>query len=140
MTPDELMDDPEAIGKMQQDRKNKPYIDKQSYVYTYTYPEQEHKLKTGDNCVITDTISQISKVVIDDEKRKVNFRLGIKRGLMPDSLSIGAGGPIDSRKLQDALFRFADSIINNDGSYPALEAVLRRELPRIKGAEKTRPS
>ncbi|MBP1748978.1 MAG: nuclease [Deltaproteobacteria bacterium] len=136
MTPDELMDDPEAIGKMQQDRKNKPYIDKQSYVYTYTYPEQEHKLKTGDNCVITNTRLQISKVVIDDEKLKVNFRLGIKRGLLPDSLSISAGGPIDSRKLQDALFCFADSIINDERSYPAIEAILRRELPRIKGRRK----
>lgn len=139
MTHDELMEDTEAIGAMTQDPRRPPYVEKRSNIYTYTYPEQEHKLKTGDGCVVTDTLAPINNLKIDDGGRTVTFSYSIKRDPLPTVLSIGIGDPINSNKLKGAIYRFADSIIDGDNAYPALEALLGRDSPKIKGRRKQKP-
>ncbi len=133
MTPEELMENVEAIGNMYHDPANPPYKDKNSYVYTYLYPEQETKIKTGDSCVITDTLQSINKLVVDEDALKVTFSYPAKKGMLNTRLSIGLGGPLNSDSLTDAVYRFADSIIEQNKKYPALEAILSRDIPRIKG-------
>lgn len=136
MTHDELLEDTEAIGAMMQDPRHPPYAEKRSNIYTYTYPEQEHKLKTGDGCVVTDTLAPINNLKIDDGGRTVTFSYSNKRDPLPMVLSIGIGDPIKSNKLKGAIYRFADSIIDGYHAYPALEALLGRDYPKIKGRRK----
>ena len=136
MAPEELVDNVEAIGGMHQDPANPPYAEKKSYVYTYLYPEQETKIKNNDNCVITDTLQPISKLVVDEEASTVTFSCPARNGMLDDKLSIGLGGPINSDSLTSAVYRFADSIIKGDKKYPALAAILYQDMPRIKGHKK----
>ncbi len=136
MTSEELIENVEAIGDMYQDPANPPYAEKKSYVYTYLYPEQDTKIKTGDNCVIADTIQSINKLVVDEDAFKVTFSYPVKKGTLDARLSIGLGRPLDSDSLTSAVYRFADSLIKNNKKYPALEALLYQDTPLIKGHKK----
>jgi len=136
MMSEELIENVEAIGDMYQDPANPPYAEKKSYVYTYLYPEQDTKIKTDDNCVISDTIQSINKLVIDEDAFKVTFSYPVKKGTLDARLSIGLGRPLDSDSLTSAVYRFADSIIEQNKKYPALEALLYQDTPRIKGHKK----
>ena len=51
MTEDELLEDIECLAGLTLDRDNPPKRVDRSILWTYTYPEQETKLKTGDQVV-----------------------------------------------------------------------------------------
>jgi predicted RecB family nuclease len=133
MSPDELLEDAESIAGLVADPDHPPAAVNRSTRYTYLYPEQETKLKTGDGCVQVHNGVAVSDLVVDHDARRVSFKLGPKKEAPPPVLDIGLGGPISSDKLKDAVFRFADSIVSASGAYPALCAFLNREPPRIKG-------
>ncbi len=136
MSTEELIENVEAIGDMHQDPVNPPYKDKKSYVYTYIYPEQETKIKTDDNCVIADTLESINNLAVDEDASKVTFSYPARKGMLDARLNIGLGRPLNSDPLTNAVYRFADSIIEQNKKYPALEALLYQDIPRIKGHSK----
>lgn len=131
MSDEELLDDGESIGCLSLDPGRPPIQVKRSVQYTYLYPEQETKLKTGDNCVRVDNGDRLSDVIVDHDARRVQFKCSPKNEAPPAKLSIGLGGPISTAKLTSAVFRFADSIVKDDDNYPALRALLNQEPPRI---------
>lgn len=133
MSAEELLDDAESIAGLVPDPDHPLAAVKRSIRYTYLYPEQETKLKTGDNCVQVDNGASLKELVIDHDARRVTFKLGPQKEPPPVVLHIGLGGPISSDKLKKAVCRFADSVVSASGAYPALCAFLTRELPRIKG-------
>jgi len=94
MSDEELIEDVEAIGDMSLDKDRPPYHEKRSFVYTYCYPEQETKLKSGDNCVIKSTLDTINRFIIDEDIRRVTFTYPDRKDRLPERLSIGRGGPI----------------------------------------------
>jgi uncharacterized protein len=47
-------------------------------------------------------------------------------------MSIGSAGPIPTKPLKEALFRFADNIIRKGNRYQALKTLLFQELPHIR--------
>ena len=112
---------------------NPPRPDKRSTVYTYLAPEQETKLASGDDCTRTDTGESVGKIEFDEESRRVTIRIGPSKQPLPARLSLGPGGPINSKALVDALFRFADSVLAGDDRHLALKRLLRREPPRLEG-------
>ena len=70
---------------------------------------------------------------IDDTTGALKLRRGpslsgpaFPRALIPT-------GPYDDRDQRAALLRLAESVQKSEGRYPALEAVLKREPPRIRG-------
>lgn len=133
MSIEELLDDAESIAGLTPDPAHPPAPIGRSRRYTYLYPEQETKLKTGDNCVRIDTGELLSEFVVDHDERRVTFKLGLRKEPPAALLHIGLGGPISSEKLKKAVCRFADSVVDDTGAYPALCAFLNREPPRIKG-------
>jgi predicted RecB family nuclease len=133
MSPDELLDDAESIARLVADPDHPPAAVNRSIRYTFLFPEQETKLKTGDGCVLAHNGVTVSDLVVDHNARRVSFKVGPKKESPPPVLDIGMGGPISSDKLKDAVFRFADSIVGASGAYPALCAFLNREAPRITG-------
>ena len=133
MTEEELLEDGECLAALTADAASPPRRDKRSIIYTYVYPDQETKLRTGVEVTRTDTTERLGKVTIDADARRVMLRLGEKKEAPPARLSIGPGKPIDVDVLRDAIFRYADSAISATGQYRALESVLRREPPRILG-------
>lgn len=135
MEEDELLDDPECLAGLALDPAEPPVQVKQSIQYTYIAPEQETKLASGDACRRCDNADPIGAIEFDEQTRRVRFKLGVRRAWedVPQRLSIGPGGPLDSSKIVAALFRFADSVLAADGAYDAIEQLLRRDLPRLAG-------
>lgn len=133
MSEDELIEDPDCLGGLTQDPANPPYPDKRSTVYTYLVPEQESKLADGDQCSRADSATALGRLFFDEQARRVVLRLGSKKEPLPLRLSLGPTGPIESAVLVNAVYRFADSVLANDGRYAALKGLLHREPPRFKG-------
>lgn len=133
MEVDELLDDGECLAGLVPDPANPPKPDKKSVVHTYLFPEQTSKLKTGDGASITQTGEQIRELNVDDDNRRVSFKRGVKKDPLPDAVCLGPGMPVSSKALTEAVFRFADSLVEGDGKYRAIEAVLSQSLPTIHG-------
>lgn len=132
MTADELAEDLECLGGLE--AVGNPVPVKRSFVQTYRYPEQDTKLEEGDTVVDAATLAPCGTIRgIDPEARTVDLGWGVGRGPYPRSLSIGPGGPLDARDLEGAVNRFVASVLAGDGRYAALEAILRREPPRVAG-------
>ena len=136
---DELLDDPECLARLEPDPAHPPQKVKQSIRYSYLVPEQESKLKHGDACTRTDTGQALGQLDFDAAARRVRLKVGPTKQPLPARLSIGPGLPIGADGLVDALYRFADSSIAGDGRYAALERMLKREAPRLKGHAAGRP-
>ncbi len=135
MAADERHEDPECIAGLA-DPVHAPRTEARSLRYTFRYPEQEFKLKTGDSCVHVDTMFPLNDLVIDEAARTASFKLGNTRELPEGPLDIGVAGPTNTKKLTAALFRYADSVMAPPGEegrsiYPAIDALLQRELPRL---------
>ncbi|SMP77249.1 uncharacterized protein SAMN06295888_12737 [Desulfonatronum zhilinae] len=139
MTEEERIEDMECIGSLVRDQKVAPVKEKQSFVYTYRYPEQETKLKSGDNVVIVGMHAPLRDFEVDQDARRVTFKMAARHGEPSARINIGAGGPFNTNKLREAVFRFADSLLAGDGNYQAIHDLLNRTAPRIKGRAPGRP-
>jgi hypothetical protein len=137
----ELLDDPECLAGLELDPSEPPQPVKRSIQYTYIAPPQDTKLSSGDSCRRCDTASSIGAISFDEATRRVRFKIGQKRAWeeVPQRLSIGPGGPIDSEKMAYALREFADGLLAGGGRHPAIEQFLRREPPRLVGREPQSP-
>jgi len=133
MDVDELLDDGACLAGLQPDPANPPKDDKRSIVHTYLFPEQESKLKTGDGASITQTGEPVSELKIDADHRRVSFKRAAKKGPIQDTVCIGPGMPVSTKALTEAVFRFANSMVEGNGIYPAIEAVLSQSLPTVRG-------
>ena len=133
LSEEELIDDPDCLGGLTLDPANPPRPDKRSMVYTYLAPEQETKLSTGDECTRADTAAVFGKLDFDAETGRVIFKLGPSKGAPPQRLSLGPTGPLESKVMVNALYRFADSFLAGDDQYLALKRLLRREPPKLRG-------
>lgn len=129
----ELMDDPECLAGLKLDPEAPPTRVARSMLYTYRAPEQETKLADGDQVTRCDTGESIGSLMFDEATRTVQIKLGPSKQPLPDRLSIGPSGPIDSRKISAALFRFADRWLAGERRYDAVEQLLRRDVPRLRG-------
>jgi hypothetical protein len=128
MTNEELLEDAECLACLKQ--IGNPKADKRSLIWAYEYPEQETKLRSGSTVVLASTGEPLGALTLDEDKRQVTLRRSANKPLPPE-LSLGPGGPINSKIIQGAVFRFAESLIDGSRKYPANEAILRRDEPRI---------
>ena len=133
MTPEELVDDSESIGCLQVAENAPPVPRKRSLVHTLKFPPQDHKLAPGaaEDPATGKSAGEILE--IDDTTGTLKLLRGpsLSGTALPEALI--PGGPYDDTQQRLALFRLAESIQKGDGRYPALEAVLKRERPRIRG-------
>jgi predicted RecB family nuclease len=133
MTEEERIEDMECIGGLERDHAIAPEPVKRSMRFTYRYPEQETKLKTGDTVQLVNGAFPISGFSVDPGNRQVTFTVATKNGEPPDRICISSGAPVSTVKLKEAVFRFADSFLDDDGRYQALRDILLQALPRIDG-------
>lgn len=130
---DELVDDPECLAGLVADPKQPPEVVGRSIVYTYMAPEQETKLRAGASCTRCDTGQALTLLEFDELTRRARLRVGPRQDPLPSRLSIGPGGPVDSKAMVEALYRFAQDLASGGARYPALHRFLRREPPRLTG-------
>ena len=133
MTPEELVEDSESVGCLEADPHTPPEPWKKSLVYTLRFPPQDHKLGPGsaDNPATGTSAGEILE--IDDATGTLRLVRGPKLAALPLPRALIAGGPYDDRHQRDAVLRLAESIRSGDARYPALQAILDREPPRVQG-------
>lgn len=136
-SPEELLEDTEAIGHLAVDRSTRPSPLKRSLIHTFTFPPQDYKLRPGLQVQDPATGRPAGEIfAIDDTTGPVGILRLVRgpkvgAGSLPEAII--AGGPIENRTQRAAVLRLAGSIHADDGRYPALRAVLARERPRIRG-------
>jgi uncharacterized protein len=132
MSDEALLEDAECLAGLSWDPAIPPRPDKRSVIYTYRYPEQETKLKTGDAVTNTANGEALGELTLDEDHRRAILRVAAKRP-QPEMLSIGPGSPFSTEDQKAALRRVADSLIAGDHRYRALESVLWCKFPQIAG-------
>jgi len=136
----ELMDDMECIAGLQLDKSIPVFNDKKSFVVTYRFPEQEHKLSADIDCMDTESLQSAGKIFsLDTNAGLIQLRVGPTVMKAWDNepplyiTGIAAKKTVNNSALQAALLRFVDSYIAGDDKYSVLKSFLHRELPNISG-------
>ena len=133
-SPDELLEDSEAIAYLTVDPGTRPEPRKKSLVHTLRYPPQDHKLRPGQTVQDPATGRSAGEIVaIDDARGTLQLLRGPKFASTPLPGEVVSGGPLEDRTQRTAVLRVAESIRDDDGRYPALRAILARERPTIRG-------
>ncbi|WP_068469879.1 TM0106 family RecB-like putative nuclease [Candidatus Protochlamydia phocaeensis] len=128
---EELIEDTECIAGLTLDTEMPPYKDKRSTVYTYTFPPQEFKLKKGDKCCLVSTLEGSYEIVsLNEEQGKIGLKS--KSDALPPFSAITIQPSVNNKKLEEAIGRFADSIIEQTFRYSAIEHFLRRRAPALQ--------
>ncbi len=131
---DELIDDTECLGGLH--RIGVPEPEKRSLIYTYRFPSQEYKLKVGTPAVNIAVMESVGTIAgIDENACIVRIKRGANRDPLPESLSIGPPGPVDSRIIRAAIYRYADHVLEAPETTHAATELLARNLPRIQGRQ-----
>jgi predicted RecB family nuclease len=120
---EELLDDGDTIGRLV--LSGEPVPAKQSVVYSFEFPAQEHKI--GLIGVDPETEREY-KVRVDDEHGTVTLRRGklLQHLPLPDALI--PPKPLPTWVQRDAVLRFA----KDQDAYPTLVAILERRPPRAQ--------
>ena len=130
MTEDELIEDAECLGGLRLVTSHKPVAEGRSLIYTFTFPEQETKLRAGRECLRTDNAQRLGTIVsLDIEKCRIAIKTTRE---IPAVLNIGPGGPISTEPLRLALLRFADAFASDDGRFRAVRSFLRKDAPLLR--------
>src|SRR5262245_6296455 len=129
MTPDQLVDDAEAIGQLEPDG-SEPERVKKSLAYGFRFPVQQHKLDPGDEVHDPATLKHAGELLaVDSVAGTVTLKRGPKYADVPLPAALIPGGAWQTREQQAALVRVGRSLAAGDGRYPHLEQLLRREPP-----------
>lgn len=126
---DDALEDLECLGGLKLLPGSNPVPAARSWVYAFAFPPQETRLRLGDDCVRIDTGERLGMIVELDEARGL-VRIKTTKNL-PERLSIGPTGPIDTEILRAALLRVADAATSG-ASRSAVMAVLRKDPPRFR--------
>ena len=107
---------------------------------TFMFPAQQHKLGPGEGVYDPATGAGAGEIrELDDERGVLVLYRGPTARERPLPHSLIPGGPLKTKAQRAALCRLGTSIAKGTGRYPALEAILRRELPRISGVVPSDP-
>ncbi|MXY97116.1 MAG: TM0106 family RecB-like putative nuclease [Gemmatimonadetes bacterium] len=130
---DELIEDVECLGGLETSGEQ-PVQDKRSMVYTFRFPPQDFKLKTGDQVSDAQTMDRAGTIQeINESKGIVRVRQGPSVQPLPAGSSIGPGGPVNAKVIRAGIYRHADQFIRDAKTPRAATDLLRRAVPRIKG-------
>lgn len=125
--------DHEAIAGLRLRDDVPPERVKQSFIYTYDFPEQQHNLgNDSPYCPIAQKPAG-TIVAIDDER--LLLRIKLSRTIVPAELkALVPGKPMDTKLQRDALTRLAQAYL--DGSFaerfPATLSILLGRRPRLR--------
>jgi uncharacterized protein len=117
-----------------------PKTVKKSLVHTYRFEAQDSKRKAGEEVCDVAALEYAGTIEhIDEKSGIVRIKRGTKFGPLPENLTIGPKGPINTDVLRDALLRVAEDVLAGRRSYPAVTDILDKALPRIRGCRPHEP-
>ena len=100
----------------------------------YRFPEQDFKVKAGDQAKRLDTLKGVTILAIDEDEQTIDIKFSPRdEADVPTSLSISIGAPFDSGSIRRALFVFAESVVGGESDYKSLLDYLSRHIPDIDG-------
>jgi predicted RecB family nuclease len=120
---EELEESSETLGGLE--LVGEPEQVKQSLVYTFEFPPQEHKI--GSVAVDPANEREYDNLVVSDEQGTVTLRRGRQLSDVPLPRALIPPQPLPTWVQRDAVLRFA----KNQSAYPALVDVLERRPPRV---------
>ena len=129
---DELIDDSECLAGLEM--KGPPIPHKRSLLHTFRFPAQETKLHRGDTVhnvatgIYAGTIEKLDELACE-----VQIKLGSGKRPLPERMSIGPKGPLNTDVLRDAVYRFARDVLDGNNNYPVIRDILAKAPPRILG-------
>ena len=125
MTPAELVEDSESIGRLE--LVGEPVVEKRSLAYTLTFPAQEHKIGKGQSTIDPATRKGPGEILeLDREARRLVLKRGATLQEVPLPHAVIPGDPYRTDDQEDALARLGRSLLAGDERYPALGSILRR--------------
>lgn len=129
---EDLIDDLDALGGLRAISAVEP--EKKSFKRCYSYPEQETKFRSGQDCSIPADAGFVKASVlsVDRKARTICVKIGPgKQHLLTDHLSIHPAGPLATTVLEEAV---ADVVADNAGpaSYQAIDDLLNLRAPRLR--------
>ena len=136
-TDDDLLEDIEVIAGLSQVKPHVPNSD--GWSCCYRFPEQEFKLKTGDNCAVVESMLEAKLVVIDEDNREVSFDVGFEDPPPSSGVALGTGLPITTSVIQGAYKRFVDAYLAGGNKFRAGLDLLRKVNPRVEGHDGAQP-
>ena len=139
MDEEELLEDGESLAGLTLERVEPATGRAKGGLYTFRFPPQETKLKTGDGATLLPSGDKIRAITVDEDQLRVRFRCAVKREDMPSRVHLGPAGPIAATVLSAAIGRFADSLIASDGRYAAVRALLTLDVPSLCGRNSGSP-
>ena len=128
MSREQLLADGEVLAGLELLTDRDPVAVDRSLAHPMRYPPQDHKISAGDKYEDPESGKDVKVHAIDEDerivwiKRGVNSTNGLPTAVMSD-------GPIAMPKHQEALTRVARSVRDRTGAFPALERLLRNDLP-----------
>lgn len=135
---DELLEDAECLAGLT--LTGPPVPVKRSLLHTFQFPAQETKRRAGDQVVDVSTLAAAGTIEnIDEATLKVEIKRGIKGGQLPDALTIGPGGPINSDALREAIYRYAADVLAGNNTYPAIRDILAKSIPKLASRQEGQP-
>jgi len=132
MSTEERLDNPECIAGLTEQVGN-AVRDAQSMRFTFRYPDQDFKLKTGDSVILADSLKSLNGLVVDEENQSVSFKITDASLIQTGRTDIAASRTINTDVLVNGLFRYAEQVISKTKKYPAIDSLLMRLPPSIKG-------
>lgn len=131
-TDDKLEEDAESLYGLQ--LVGHPVADKRSFLWTYKYPDQPTKLRTGSEAFDLCSEKSVKIYSLNEELREVVIRLGSKN-TPPDFMSLGPGKPLNNDIMKSAIQRMIDGYIQTGELPNAVTDLLYRMYPNVKGAQ-----
>ena len=147
MTEEELLQSANCLGGLEVVDTVEPPDKRGSPRYWCTYPNQEHKFRSGADCVFsgvsTDEIGPLDvcgKIEdIDYEKGRVLIARSRDLPELPERFSVIPAPPIPTFMLSLAVEKYCESLIVDSNDYEALSGFLRKETPVIRGCTVGKP-
>jgi len=130
--------DHEALAGLEIRSDIPPERVKNSYVYTYEFPEQQHNLG-GDSPYCPERKKPAGTVVELDERRGI-VRIKLNKNVTPESLhALVPGAPMRTPLQRAAVARIAESFLSGrlERAYPATFSILLAHRPRFFHARST---
>jgi uncharacterized protein len=132
----ELQDDDECLGGCVADGEDWIGKDKKSLTFRYRYPEQETKLREGEDVFVAANGERAGSIIsLDEQTRIVTVKRASAKGELPPEVSLIPGGPLDSAVLRDAVWAVARDMVAGGNAFPHIHALVRRDPPRLVGWE-----
>jgi predicted RecB family nuclease len=129
-TPEELVEEAEAVGLIELDHEVEPVLAAQSFHWTYRFPEQEAKLSPG-TVVDPVTGAHHALVRISDGQLVLSRQ---KKKPAPTPRALIGGTPPNPAPLRKAIEAIAEPVLAGERRFPGIRALLRGEEPRLSGS------